>query len=267
MKPSTSVLVERSSPSAYHSVLAAPTALARASGSTRQVRLLLVGNSDVGADEAPQRQPQHEIAKIVRRHGLEDIAALDPERAQPVAMDQRRARMRGRPSDQACGGVLVPAVIAVNSAKAAALSMPEAAPFRVPTSPVGAHGAPIRQAGYDAAMPSPPPEAGGGAAPAALLLYPLMSATARSTVSRNFARGGLTPWVMQLAAHRRRGAGDEEPDALPLRLGCDAADGVGRRGIQERHRGEIDHEGLAAVGDAVEHACRPSRPRRRRKRR
>src|SRR5215208_6068865 len=33
VKPSTSVLVERSSPPSYHSVLAAPTALARASGS------------------------------------------------------------------------------------------------------------------------------------------------------------------------------------------------------------------------------------------
>ena len=32
MKPSMSVLVERSSPPSYHSVLAAPTARARASG-------------------------------------------------------------------------------------------------------------------------------------------------------------------------------------------------------------------------------------------
>ena len=30
---------------------------------------------------------------------------------------------------------------------------------------------------------------------------------------------------------------------------------VGRGRIQERHRGEIDHEGLALVGDAVEHAA------------
>ena len=67
-------------------------------------RALLVRNGDVGADEAAQRQAEHEILELVGRHRLDDIAALDAERPQPVMMDQRRARMRGRPSDQARGG-------------------------------------------------------------------------------------------------------------------------------------------------------------------
>ncbi len=67
-------------------------------------RALLVRQGDVGADEAAQRQPEHEILELVGWHRLDDVAARDPERAQPVMMDQRRARMRRRPSDQAGGG-------------------------------------------------------------------------------------------------------------------------------------------------------------------
>ena len=103
MKPSTSVLVERSSPSSNHSVLAAPTARARVVRRRQRQRPLLVRNGDVGADEAAQRKPQHEIRELVGRHRLDDVAAFDAERPQPVMMDQRRARMRRRPSDQACG--------------------------------------------------------------------------------------------------------------------------------------------------------------------
>ena len=67
-------------------------------------RALLVRKGDVGADEAVARQMQHEFGKSFRRHRLDVVAALDAERAQPVMMDQRRARMRCRPPDQACGG-------------------------------------------------------------------------------------------------------------------------------------------------------------------
>ena len=91
-------------------------------------RALLVRNGDVGADEAAQRQPEDEILELVRRHRLDDVAALDAERAQPVMMDQRRARMRGRPSDQAGGGgfccIFVPDVMPVQSDKRGPLSMP-----------------------------------------------------------------------------------------------------------------------------------------------
>ena len=62
----------------------------------------------------------------------------------------------------------------------------------------------------------------------------------------------------QRAADGGRRPGDEQPDAVAVRLGGDAAEHVGGRGIQERHRGEIDHKTLALVGDAVEHVsdCR-----------
>ena len=101
-----SVLVERSSPSVVpQRVGGADRAGARIRRRQRQ-RALLVRNGDVGADKAVQRQPQHEIAQILRRDRLDDVAALDAERAQPVMMDQRRARMRRRPSDQAGGGGL-----------------------------------------------------------------------------------------------------------------------------------------------------------------
>src|SRR5213075_242128 len=65
---------------------------------------LLVRNSDVGADKATERKPKNEILEFIRRHGFDDITPLDAERPQPVMMDHRRARMRGRPSDQAGGG-------------------------------------------------------------------------------------------------------------------------------------------------------------------
>ena len=67
-------------------------------------RALLVRNGDIGADKAAQRQPEQEILELVGRHRFDDIAARDPKRPQPVMMDQRRAGMRGRPSDQARGG-------------------------------------------------------------------------------------------------------------------------------------------------------------------
>jgi hypothetical protein len=73
-------------------------------GRGQRQHVFLVRDGDVGADEAAQRQPQHEVAQILGRDRLDDVASLDPERAQPVTMDQRRARMRGRPSDQTgCG--------------------------------------------------------------------------------------------------------------------------------------------------------------------
>jgi hypothetical protein len=100
MKPSTSVLVEHSSPSANHSVLAAPTALARASGFDSASACSLWG---MVTDEAAEREPKQKILELVGRHRLDDVAALDAERPQPVTMDQRRARMRRRPTDQAGG--------------------------------------------------------------------------------------------------------------------------------------------------------------------
>ena len=63
----------------------------------------LVRNGDVGADKAVRRKTQYELGKEFGRHRLDAVAALDAERAQPVVVDQRRARMRSRPSDQACG--------------------------------------------------------------------------------------------------------------------------------------------------------------------
>ena len=89
-----------------------PQRIGRADRARARIRLrqreraLLVRKCDVGADEAAQRQPEQEILELVGRHRLDDIAALDPERPQPVMMDQRRTRMRGRPSDQARGGGL-----------------------------------------------------------------------------------------------------------------------------------------------------------------
>ena len=66
-------------------------------------RPLLVRNGDVGADKAVRRQMQHELGKAFRRHRLDVVAAFDAQRPQPVMVDQRRARMRCRPSDQTCG--------------------------------------------------------------------------------------------------------------------------------------------------------------------
>ncbi len=66
-------------------------------------RALLVRNGDVGADETVRRKVHYELGEAFGRHRLDAVAALDAELAQPVMMDQRRARMRGRPSDQACG--------------------------------------------------------------------------------------------------------------------------------------------------------------------
>ena len=66
-------------------------------------RALLVREGDIGADKAVGRQMQHEFGEAFGGHRLDIVAALDAERPQPVVMDQRRARMRRRPSDQACG--------------------------------------------------------------------------------------------------------------------------------------------------------------------
>ena len=71
-------------------------------GHRQRQRALLVRNGDVGADKAMRRQMQHEFGKAFGRHRLDIVAALDTERPQPIMMDQRRARMRRRPSDQAC---------------------------------------------------------------------------------------------------------------------------------------------------------------------
>ena len=104
IKPSTSVLVEHSSPSSIPQRIGGADRAGALVRLRQRQRALLVRNGDVGADEAAQRQPEHEILELVGRHRLDDVAALDAERAQPVMMDQRRARMRGRPSDQARGG-------------------------------------------------------------------------------------------------------------------------------------------------------------------
>jgi len=55
------------------------------------------------ASYAVRRETQHKLGKTFRRHRLDIVAAFDAKRAQPIMMDQRRARMRCRPSDQACG--------------------------------------------------------------------------------------------------------------------------------------------------------------------
>ena len=103
MKPSTSVLVERSSPPSYHSVLAAPTARARSSGFVSASARSLCGMVTLAPTKPCVERCMHEFCEALGRHRLDAVAALDAERAQPVMMDQRRARMRRRPSDQACG--------------------------------------------------------------------------------------------------------------------------------------------------------------------
>src|ERR1700740_186681 len=66
-------------------------------------RALLVRQGDIGPDETMRRQMKYEFGKAFGRDRLDIVATLDLKRAQPVMMDQRRTRMRRRPSDQACG--------------------------------------------------------------------------------------------------------------------------------------------------------------------
>ena len=95
----------------YHSVLAAPTALARSSGTDSASARSLCGMVTLAPTKPWTTECNTKLGKLVRRHRLDDVAALDAQRPQPVMMDQRRARMRRRPSDQACGAGFVTVVI------------------------------------------------------------------------------------------------------------------------------------------------------------
>src|SRR5437868_14971594 len=55
------------------------------------------------------------------------------------------------------------------------------------------------------------------------------------------------------AAHRSRRTGDEELDALAVRLSGDAVHRVRSGRIEKRYGREIDHERLLSVCDAIEH--------------
>ena len=102
MKPALSVLSATSLPPSNHNVLAAPAARAagRACGCCRKGRLL-VGQRDVAAGEALLAQGAQKIGGIAGLDGTAHVTAVDAVALQPIAVDQRRARMRHGPADDA----------------------------------------------------------------------------------------------------------------------------------------------------------------------
>ena len=102
MNPALSVLSATSRPPSNHSVLAAPAA--RAAGRVSDGRgegRLLVGQRDIAAGEALLAQRAQEIGDVARLDGMAHVAAVDAIALQPIAVDQRRARMRDGPADDA----------------------------------------------------------------------------------------------------------------------------------------------------------------------
>jgi hypothetical protein len=71
-------------------------------------RPLLVRDRDIGAHEAVPRKMHDEFGESFRRNRLNAVAARYSVQAQPIVMDQRRARMRRGPSDQAGGPACCP---------------------------------------------------------------------------------------------------------------------------------------------------------------
>src|SRR5208283_4185702 len=58
---------------------------------------------------------------------------------------------------------------------------------------------------------------------------------------------------LQRAAHARAGADDEHPRLTLLRLGREARQRMGRRGVGERNAGQIENEGFRPGANCVEH--------------
>ena len=66
-------------------------------------RRLLVRDRDVGADIAALGQMRDEIGERLRRDLLAPVGGVEIVLLDPIAVDQRRARMPDRPADHACG--------------------------------------------------------------------------------------------------------------------------------------------------------------------
>ena len=61
----------------------------------------LVGNGDVASNDSRRRDGGNEATEILRRDRHRVIRAIDPERLEPVSVNQRRARVADRPADDA----------------------------------------------------------------------------------------------------------------------------------------------------------------------
>jgi hypothetical protein len=104
MKPSTSVLVERRRPPSSQSVLAAPTARARSSGSDKASAASLCGTVTVRPDIAARREW---VIKSLNcsGHRLAPILGVKAVLLDPIIVNERRAGMPDRPTDHTGGFV------------------------------------------------------------------------------------------------------------------------------------------------------------------
>ena len=103
MKPAASVL------SAIEPAVLEPQRIggagSRAAGlrlGLRRRRRLLVGQRDVAAGEAASRSVRKKCATSPGSTAMALVDAVDAVALQPIAMDQRRARMRDGPADDTC---------------------------------------------------------------------------------------------------------------------------------------------------------------------
>ena len=103
MKPSTSVLVDRSVVPSSHSVLAAPTVVGPVVGLRQRAGGLLVRDRHIRADIAALGKVVDEIREIFGRHGLAPVFGIETVLLDPIAVDQRRAGMLDWPADDAGG--------------------------------------------------------------------------------------------------------------------------------------------------------------------
>src|SRR6185295_10734471 len=70
-------------------------------GLRERERNFLVRDGDVGADIAVIGEMRHELREFFRRHAFAPVLAGETMLPDPIIMDQRRARMRRRPADDA----------------------------------------------------------------------------------------------------------------------------------------------------------------------
>ena len=102
MKPAPSVLSANSRSPSNQSVLAAADGARRPVSFGRGgVGRLLVGNRDIAAGEALLAHAAQKRCDLVGPHRPLRVAAGDPVFLQPVAVDERRARVGDRPADDA----------------------------------------------------------------------------------------------------------------------------------------------------------------------
>ena len=102
MKPAPSVLSATSRPPSNHSVLAAPTARAAGIVTAAAAKAAsLCGIVTLQPAKPCSRMPRRKAATSLGSDRPLRVAAVDPVLLQPVAVDQRRARMRDRPADDA----------------------------------------------------------------------------------------------------------------------------------------------------------------------